>query len=102
MASNVKSPPVFHPEEYDDYSAWKNDLEIWRLVTDFPKTKLGPVVYLNLKGKARESVRNMKAEDLGKEDGIDQLIQKLDDIYLKDESTRAYLAFKKFYNYRCN
>ena len=97
-ASQIKAPPIFNEEE--DYLNWKNYLEVWKLFTDTEKKKMGPAVYLTLTGRAREAVRDLKPADIGKETGLDEIIVKLDAIYLKDENTRVYVAFKEFYEFK--
>ena len=72
---NIKAPPVFHPEEDDDYQSWKNDIKIWRLFTETKKEKIGAAVYLSLRGKAREVVRSLTAEEIGVETGFDRIIE---------------------------
>ena len=61
---------------------------------------MGPAVYLTLTGRAREAVRDLKPADIGKETGLDEIIVTLDAVYLKDENTRAYVAFKEFYEFK--
>ena len=61
---------------------------------------MGPAAYLTLTGRAREEVRDLKPVDIGKETGLDEIIVKLDAVYLKDENTRAYVAFKEFYEFK--
>ena len=100
--SNIKAPPVFHPEEDDDYQSWKNDIKIWRLFTETKKEKIGAAVYLSLKGKACEVVRSLTADEIGVETGFDKIIEELDKVYLQDETTRAFCAFKEFYEYSRN
>ena len=48
----------------------------------------------------REAVRDLKPADIGKETGLDEIIVKLDAVYLKDENTHAYAAFKEFYEFK--
>ena len=83
------SPPVFHAEEDDDYMAWKNDVEVWKMLTDMKPEKLGAAVYLALKGRARDLVRNIKPAEIGVEGGFDKVLAALDAVYLKDETTQA-------------
>ena len=97
-ASQIKAPPVFNEKE--DYLNGKNDLEVWKLFTDTGKKKMGPAVYLTLTGRAREAVRDLNPADIGKETGLDEIIVKLDAVYLKDENTHAYAAFKEFYEFK--
>ena len=96
----IKYPPVFDPDEDDDYVSWKNDVEVWKLYTNEDKKKLGLAIYLSLKGKARDAVRELKPQDLGNDDGYDIVIRKLDSVYLKDETTRAFCAFQEFHSYK--
>ena len=53
-----------------------------------------------LTGRARDAVRELNAADIGKADGLNKIIEKLDSVFLKDKNTRAYLAFKEFYAYK--
>ena len=98
--SNIKNPPIFNPEENGDYISWKMDVEVWRMVTKDEKKKHGPAVYLCLQGSAREKVRSIDMTKLGTDTGYEEVIQLLDSVFLKDESTMAYIAFKTFVEYR--
>ena len=93
-------PPVFSPEEDDDYLAWRNDIEVWKLLTNTSADKLGLGVYLALKGQARDVVRNIKPEELNKADGYKKIIDELDKVYMKDNTTQAFCAFKEFYEFK--
>ena len=94
------NPFTFKPDEDDDNISWKNDVSIWRLLTDIKEEKIGAAVYLALQGKAREVVRILKPAEIGTKDGYDLIVKALDAVYLKDESTRAYCAFRDFYEYK--
>ena len=90
------------PELNNDcnYSDWKYDASVWQMLTKLDKTKQGPALYLNLKGKARECVKAIASPEIGSEEGFDKLIKALDKLYLKDEDTRAFMAIEEFYYYR--
>ena len=79
MATGYKNPPRF--EEEAGYENWKNEFEIWMLVTDLEKKKQALAVTLSLTGKAREAALNIKAEDLNKDDVIITLIHTLDNLF---------------------
>ena len=96
---SIKQPPVFNPED-DDYTSWKADLEIWQMYTDINSRKQGPAVYLSLKGRARDAIRGVTTDQIGAEDGVKAIINKLDEVFQSDLNTRAYCAFKDFVNYR--
>ena len=97
--ATLKAPPAFNDSE-DDYISWKNDITVWKMYTDILPAKQGPAVYLCLKGQAREAVRELSIAELGADNGLDNIIEKLDTLFLKDKDTRAYLAFKEFYIYK--
>ena len=61
-----------------------------------------PTVYLSLKGRAREAVRGISINDLKKDDGVEEIIRILDEIFQGDETTRPYHAFKDYVEYRPN
>ena len=96
----MKTPPTFNPEENSDYISWKMDVEVWRMITKEAKKKHGPAVYLSLQGSAREKVRTIDMAKLNTDTGYEEVIALLDSVFLKDESTRAYVAFKTFVEYR--
>ena len=100
MGSRLKAPPVFDPEE-DLYESWKNELGMWEVFTDAESKKRGPIVYMQLRGKAKEAVRSLTPDELHVDDGLKLIIDKLDAIFLKDKNTRVFHAFQKFYEYRC-
>ena len=70
------------------------------MFTDLEKKQRGPAVFLSLTGRTRECVRPLGAEEISKETEVKSIIEQLDKIFLKDSDTRAYIAFKKLYNYR--
>ena len=72
--SSIKAPPIFNPDEDDDYESWKNDVEVWQAFTKEEPKRQGPAVYLSLKGKAREAVRGIPVNDLKKDEGVDVVL----------------------------
>ena len=83
-------PPVFSPEEDDDYLAWRNDIEVWKLLTNTSAEKLGLGLYLALKGQACDVVRNIKPEELNKAEGYNTIIEELDKVYMKDAGVLCF------------
>ena len=100
MASQqqLKTSPVLVDE--DGYGEWLNDVKLWQLFTDLDKKKQCPALYLTLTARARECVRELTPQVIGGDDGVKKIIEKLDKLFMKDQNTRAYLAFKEFYDYR--
>ena len=53
MTEKKVMPPVFSPEEDDDYVSWRNDIEVWKQLKT-KEEKVGHSVYLSLKGQVRD------------------------------------------------
>ena len=75
-------------------------MTVWQQFTDLDAKKQGPALYLSLNGKARECARSIATDVLGSDDGFKKLLDILDKLFLKDADTRAFLAFKEFYEYK--
>ena len=96
--NNLRTPPILAGEE--SYLEWKEDLAVWELFTDLEKKKRGPAVYLSLTGCYRDKVRDLTVEEIGSNEGVKKITDKLDEVYLKDKDTQCFMAFESFYNYR--
>ena len=97
--ATLKQPPVFDPDGGDAYQDWKSDAEVWKLFTKDEAKRIGPAIYLSLKGNAREAVRGIDAKYLGTDNGYDKIVAELDKIHLKDETTGAFCAIKNLIGY---
>ena len=95
---SMKMPPKFVSD--DDYENWKRDIEIWRELTDLPKTKQALAMHLSLNGRARIASSEISVDSLKNENGVDTLINKLDKVFLKDEGRRQFAVFHELYNLR--
>lgn len=79
---------------------WRKDVKVWKMVNnEADKKQLGGMLYLSLKGKAREYVRGIKEEEICSDTGFDTILKKLDEIYLEETDTRAFLAAEEFISY---
>ncbi|ESP03465.1 hypothetical protein LOTGIDRAFT_171402 [Lottia gigantea] len=96
--NSYKNPPYFGPDTV--YDTWKNELEIWRRVTDLDADKQALAITLSLTGRARERAVQIPADYLDSERGIDILIAKLDDIFKKETKDATYEAYLSFENFR--
>ncbi len=93
MVQGYKNPPKFEESSYD---TWKNEVDIWELVTDLEKKKRALAVTLSLSGKARDTALAIKAEDLNKDTGMQTLLVALDKVFLKETVDSAYEAYTNF------
>ena len=94
MASaGYKNPPRFSEE---DYEQWKNEIQVWKLVTDLEKKKQALAVTLTLTGKAKEAALGNTADRLNQDDGMDILIDTLDKLFLRENKDLAYESYMNF------
>ena len=101
MTSYLKSPPVLDDET--NYDNFKKEVEIWILLVggDLQKKQLGPALFKAIRPrKAKDKVLELEVKDIGAEDGITRIIQKLDEIYLLDKDQRIYIALDSFETYK--
>ena len=97
MTKNHDKPPKMR----EPYSQWKLELDLWAEATDYEKRQIGPVIVLNsLEGDARDAALSIPKDGLKSDDGMKLILDKLDSLYMKDETQLAFLAFDKFVKYR--
>ena len=69
--------------------AFGNYLHHWR-------KKQALAILLSLSGQLHELVLELKHDKLNADDGVKNSLEKLDELYLKDESHFAYDAYERF------
>ena len=94
MASGYKKPPSFGDGE-NSYEMWKQELEMWVLVTDMKKEKQAIAVVLSLKGQAKAIALEIDKALLNAVNGVDHLLSVLDPIFKKNELDILYSLFKQ-------
>ena len=65
-------------------------MQIWEMATSLDKTKQTPIVFLSLEGKAREVILELDTAVLNSEDGMKNLYEKLDTLFLEDINQSAF------------
>lgn len=94
MASVIKNPPVL--DDLENYEQWKEDVLMWREITDLSKNKQALAVHLTLKGQAREVANQVSTADKKKDNGLEILLDKLDESFLKEPERRKFMAYQDF------
>ena len=94
MAQSFNTPPSLGPDTI--YETWKNELEIWKLVTNVKPEKQALAVTLSLTGQAKAKALEIGAAQLNTEDGMNILLTALDTLFLQDEVDLAYTAYSDF------
>lgn len=99
MASNnFKAPPAL--SKSSTYETWLKEIKIWQKFTDLTVGKQGPAIFLTLEGKAREAVLELEVNDISGDEGVKNIISKLNTLYLKDKTQSAYEAYDIFEKFR--
>lgn len=95
MASSViKNPPIL--ADLDNYEQWKEDVLMWKEITDLEPNKQALAVHLTLKGQAKEIANQLETKEKKKGDGLDRLLKKLDEAFLKEPERRKFMAYQNF------
>ena len=96
--SRIKTPPALR--EDIPYESWKKEIQIWQRFTSLEKEKQALAIFLSLEGKARETVLEVEVDDLNKDDGVEKVLAKLDNLFLKDKLQLAYTSYDNFEKFR--
>ena len=97
MASVIDNPPAL--EDIENYEQWTEDVLLWKEITDLSKNKQAlvvVVVHLTLKGQAREVTNQISTNDKKKDNGLELLLNKLDEAFLKEPERRKFMAYQHF------
>ena len=98
MATNFKIPPSLGPET--SYETWKNELEVWKLVTDVKPEKQALAVTLSLTAQARAKALEIEAAQLNSREGMQILLTALDTLFLQNEVDLSYSAYSDFESFK--
>jgi transposase InsO family protein len=100
MSNATKSSPPLFEEGVQTWKEYKKELMMWKTLTSLASDKLGPALYLALKGKAKEVIKDIDIAEIATEGGLDKIIEALDGVFKKDQNQEAYLAYKTFEEYK--
>ena len=94
-SSLIINPPIFD-ETKMTWREYKKEIEVWSMLTNLAKQKRGPALWMSLKGKAKEAIKEMDLNEIKAENGLDEMIRRLDEIFKTDNNQAAYMAYKNF------
>ena len=72
------------------YTDWKKKVKICASFTTLEKKKQGAAILLTLKGPAEEAVLEIDEEQINHDDGMKNVLEKLDKLYLKDSTMEKF------------
>ena len=98
MPDTNKTPTLLSASS--NYDSWKKSVTIWSTFTSLPAAKQGAAVLLTLEGSARDAVLELSEDQISGDNGLPNVIKRLDELYLKDKTLQKYKAFDAFDNYR--
>ena len=90
-----KNPPKL--EKDTDYEQWRKNVEIWTELTDLPKEKHALAIHMSLEGRAQAASSEFSVAELKSENGVVNLLNKLDKLYLSEEGRRQFSSFRNMY-----
>ena len=95
--TTYKHPPTFKGK---DYSQWELVVELWQMFTEMDKTRQGIVLALSLKVKVMEIVICIDKSLLTTEDGVKNVLAKLDKLFEKKKTNQMYEAYTQFETFK--
>ena len=66
------------------------------MLTSLGKKKQAPAIFLTLRGQSCEAILELDPDTLPVDEGVENLIKALDNLYLKDRGYSAYEAYETF------
>ena len=93
-------PPVL--DENADYETWRKEIEFWKRVTAVEKSKQAMIVSLSFEGKYKQVATNMDIDLLDAEDGMDKLLNAMDENFKKESLDSTYDSYLQFKHFRRN
>ena len=96
IMTSFKTPPVWGPEQ--PFHIWKNEVDVWKLLTDLPVAKQALAVALSLDGRRREVAMEVSAAVMATDTGMTTLLEKLETVFAKDSVDIAFESYCAFEN----
>ena len=89
------------PELTEDrpYADWVRMVSWWKVQTDLPAEKQGVALASSLKGKALDAVLELTDTELKADDGVDKVVEKLDNLFKKNTLLEKIEDIELFENY---
>ena len=95
--SSMKLPPE-PPTGADNYTLWRKDIDLWKKLTDTPKSKMGVALQYACRSNRRihEAVLNIAETEVDCEEGIANVLKVLDTLHNIDEKETALQLYEEF------
>ena len=96
-AFSERLPPCF--DEHSSYPVYRQDVELWPVLTSLEKSKQGPALIGRLSGEAKASAKTLSVSAISSVDGAKKVLEHLDKsygidkVYQMDINLAAFLDF---------
>ena len=92
--SSIELPPP----PSNNYILWRKDIELWKKLTDTPRTKMGYALQYACRKEERihEAVLNIPENLVDGENGINNVLKVLDALHVKDKREAAWEYYNNF------
>ena len=91
--SSLKPPRLDNSMTYE---SWKKEIQLWQICSRLSKNQQAPALALSLQGKAKEAALELDVSELNSDGGITLILEKLDELYKKDENQLIYVSLKNY------
>ena len=86
----MSNEKIIGPPNYDEakfsWKEYKKEVEVWAMLTNLPKKKQGPALWMSLSGKAKEAIQDMDTDEIKADDGLHMTVAKLDSLFEVDDN----------------
>ena len=91
----TKTPKIKDAKNYED---WVQLIDFWKMCSDIKPEKQGPKLILCLEGESREAAMQLSKEEIQSENGVDNIIKKLNTLYKSNETLKKFNFITEFEN----
>ena len=94
VAGSGSAPPLLR--ETEDFQRWMKLVKVWSRGTSINVEKHASVVIMNLTGKYQDVALEMEEGELTGQDGLKNLLKRLEEVFMGDSKDLAYEQYVKF------
>ena len=92
------NPPIWQDgTSYEDYV---KEIKVWQLLKAATAEEEGPLVFRTLKGRGKTAALQLKLEEIGSQNGLKLILQKLDEVYATEKNQRICIALEMFEKFK--
>ena len=99
IPNSMRAPPSL--TEGKSYEFWKKEIKIWQLLKVATAKEEGPLIFTNsLTERDKKVISELTVDEIGSDQGLKKILDKLDKLYLADKNQRTFAALDQFEKYK--